>query len=57
VSETVWILVTLAGWVVAMSAISALGHVAKESDHARGSVVADRRREQVFGDPRVKVLQ
>jgi hypothetical protein len=55
-SETVWILLTVAGWIVVMSAISAFANLAKESDRARGAVVADRRRERVFGDVREKVL-
>jgi hypothetical protein len=46
----------VAGWIVVMSAISAFANLAKESDRARGAVVADRRRERVFGDVREKVL-
>jgi hypothetical protein len=56
-SETVWIVATVAGWIVVMTAISGFGRVAKQSDHARRSVISERRRIDVFGDVREKALR
>jgi hypothetical protein len=38
-SETAWIVMTVAAWVLVMGAISLFADIAKESDHARGSLV------------------
>jgi hypothetical protein len=42
-SETAWIIMTLAGWLLVMGAISVFGEIAKESDDARRTLVDDRR--------------
>lgn len=58
-SETVWILVMVAAWVVVMTAISTVGAFVKQSDQAQGSVLRGRRvdelerrvpREHAFGE-------
>jgi hypothetical protein len=42
-SETAWIVMTVAAWVLVMGAISVFADIAKESDHARSSLVDDDR--------------
>ena len=52
-SETVWILVMVAGWVVVMTAISTVAAFVKQADHAQGSVLRDRRVDELErGAPR-----
>jgi hypothetical protein len=41
-SETAWIIMTVAAWLLVMGAISVFGEIAKESDQARHGLVDDR---------------
>jgi hypothetical protein len=56
-SETMWILLTVAGWLVVMTGISAFAEVAKESDDAGASLVDEHRHADLLQDRREKVLQ
>jgi hypothetical protein len=41
-SETAWIIMTAAAWLLVMGAISVFGEIAKDSDRARHNLVDDR---------------
>jgi hypothetical protein len=56
-SETVWILVMVAAWVVVISALSTVGALVKHSDRAQDAAMRDRRVSELRpGAPRAHVL-
>jgi hypothetical protein len=55
-SETMWIVLTVAGWLVVMIGISAFAEVAKESEGAGRSLVDEHRHADEVQDRLEKVL-